>query len=202
MSAEQSQGSKCIQVGPEIQEIFGEILEIYGSIENFEEHKKAQKKLHAFDWKGLDEKALEAKYINAEASVYQQIQPAWDLRRSALAIGDMAKKFCHETIPLYIATRESFLRNSRYGEAEIGLKEGQRIKFLRTIGHWERGDALTPPLLFVWGDKLANRDGHHRIIITLMSGVGVIPFYCADKFDFAGIQLATTEMHTEAFWRG
>lgn len=163
---------------------------------------KAQEKLHEFDWKGLNNGALEAKYASADTSVYQQIQPVWDLRRSALAIGDMANQICHDTIPLYIANRDSFLRNSLYGEAEIGLKRGQMIKFIRAIGHWERGDALTPPLLFMWGEKLAKWDGHHRIMVALMSGVGVIPFYCADKFDFTGIQPAAAEMHTESFWRG
>lgn len=112
----------------------------------------------------------------------------------------MANQICHNTIPLYLATRDSFLRDSLYGEDEIGLKRGQKDKFIRTIGHWERGNALTPPLLFMWGEKLAKWDGHHRIMIALMSGAGTIPFYCADKFDFSGIWPAPRNMHTESAW--
>lgn len=184
-----------------LQELINEAIKTHGSIENYLEHAKAREKLYEFNWAGMDEAALGAKYANADGPIFRQISPGWDLRRSALVIGDMASQLSHSTIPLYLATRESFLCNSLYGDAEIGMLRGMKAKFLRVIGHWERGDALTPPLMTMWGDKLSKWDGHHRIMITLMSGADVIPFYSADDFSFPGIVPADSAMHSELCWR-
>lgn len=71
MPAEQPHGSKCFQVTPETQRVLDDILKLYGSFQKFEEHTKAQEKLREFDWKGLNNGALEAKYASADDSVYQ-----------------------------------------------------------------------------------------------------------------------------------
>jgi hypothetical protein len=129
------------------------------------------------------------------------LAPTWDLRRSALAIGEMANKIDHATIPLFLSTREAILSHSTYGNWPLTMEHGQKHKFLRVIGNWERNRALTPPLLTMYGDKLSHWDGHHRIKIALMSGVPVIPFYSEDNFGFPGISRAPSEMHLESCWR-
>jgi hypothetical protein len=113
----------------------------------------------------------------------------------------MASRIDPASIPLFLATREGFLKASLYGDDEIGMVRGTEAKFLRVIGHWEIGHALTPPLMFLCGDALWKWDGHHRIMIALMAGAPLIPFYCADAFNFPGISPVHKGIHSEASWR-
>lgn len=182
------------------QQIIDDIIRGHGSIEAYLAHAEEMERRNAFDWQGIDSEDIKHRYSNVPASGYRSIRPCWDLRRSALSIGEMANQIDSNAIPLYLATRKAFLDYSLYGEAPLGLIRGTDAKFYRVLGNWERSSALTPPLMFMWGDKLSKWDGHHRIMIALMSEAPVIPFYSSDGLCFPGIQRASPEMHSEAAW--
>lgn len=192
------------EITPELQKRMDEIIAKHGGLEAFmakvEQREAREKQEELGFWQGINAEELKTKYVGADNTLIQHLRPVWDLRRSALRIGDMANQIDPEAIPLYLATRDAILRYSRYGDWELTMEHGVEAKFLRVLGNWEQGRALTPPLLWMWGDQLAHRDGHHRMKIALMSGAPVIPFYCKEAFDFPGIEAAPPSLHSEAAW--
>lgn len=190
------------EITPEIQELMAEIIKPYGSAEAYISHQQERARKEELEyWGGLNREELKKRYAGAADSTIGRLIPTWDLRRSALSIGDMANRIDPVRIPLYLATREAFLKNSLYGAAEIGMVRGMQAKFLRVLGNWEQGRALTPPLMFMSDGELWKWDGHHRIMIALMTAASVIPFYCADAFSFSGITAVPDAMHLEAVWQ-
>ena len=113
----------------------------------------------------------------------------------------MSSQVSNATIPLYISSRDAFFAHSLYEEPDIGTFRATDAKFLRVLGNWERGTALTPPLLFLQDNKFWKWDGHHRIMIALASNAPQIPFYCNDIFNFPGISRVHEAMHEEACWQ-
>jgi hypothetical protein len=189
------------EITPELRAMMAKIIAPYGGAKEYMQHATQLKKMGEFDWQGLNPDDLKNRYLGVDEPSFGQLVPTWDLRRSALSIGEMANQIDPASISLYFATREAFLSHTKYGDWEISMKHGTEVKYLRVIGSWELGRALTPPLLYMWGDQLSHWDGHHRIKIALLSGVPVIPFYCKDAFNFHGITPAPDQMHSEAAWR-
>jgi len=98
-------------------------------------------------------------------------------------------------LKLYLAGRSAFLELNRVRDVRgfPGLLEHSTPKkLLQVIRHWQRGEALSPPVFMV--------DGHHRAIVALLSKAPLIPFYCQASVDLEGITPCDVLHARQARW--
>lgn len=168
-------------------ELLSRMIQDHGNIDKTLEAQSL--KSEWFNWYGLDRKSLESRFSGPDMPSLVGIKPVWDFRLSALERNDMKKQYDNSVI-LYVAERDAFLRGSDYDENYV-IESTRRMdsQCLRVIGHWERGDALTPPVFKIEGGKLYKIDGGHRVKIALLAKAPMIPFYCTCRLSMDGISI-------------
>lgn len=130
----------------------------------------------------------------ASARDYEMLQPVWDLRPCAIR-RNTALPPAMGGLKLHLAGRSAFLELNRVRDVcgSPGLLEHSiPEKLLRVIRHWQRGEALSPPVFMV--------DGHHRGIVALLSKAPLIPFYCREAVDLEGITPCDVQHPRQARW--
>jgi len=133
-------------------------------------------------WEGLNEVDLNSRFVGADLSAFQRIEPVWDTGQDAMIFNQHNQEYL-ESCSLYICPSDRlyeliFLR--RHYTFEHFWDNGNRNKFLRVIGHWLNGQVLSPAVLKPADNgRLIKLDGFHRLAIAFISGSKNIPFYCA-----------------------
>lgn len=137
----------------------------------------------------LDFASLRERYSDLTTQALADIEPVWDLAPEAInwnLLGGDALEVLH----LYSANRECFLEAvnypSDYTSPDLS-KHSSRNSLLRVIGHWELGQALTPPVFTLTCGRLQKLDGHHRTCVAIAAGAEAIPFYCKLELSLPGV---------------
>src|ERR1017187_7853775 len=112
------------------------------------------------------DKYLETQYWNAPQSAFSNLKVCWDYRPLANRLNLEASDDDLRTFSLYECEAEqlfSLLADSQHFQFHSVFQEAEKNLFLRVVGHWECGAALTPPILkLLKNGRFRKIDGFHR----------------------------------------
>lgn len=138
------------------------------------------------------DKNLKERYWNAPQDIYLTLKVRWDYRATANCFNWEASDDYRLASSLYECESRhlfSFLSQNHNLEYDHIFNEVTENIFLRVVGHWEMGMALTPPILKLNEDrKLGKIDGYHRLAVAYATKATRIPFWAVLPASFPSVK--------------